>query len=80
MKDSNYKLLRLSGHVLTGLSFLLLLMIAFAIASNLAERMATDDWFVTPIPVHWLIPIVGLALGQLCRAVADIADGRTQPA
>lgn len=70
MESSNYKLLRIVGKVITVLFAVLILIATYAYISTLI----VGGGIVRPIEPIWLLFPIGLAFGQICRAIADIAD------
>jgi hypothetical protein len=66
--NTNYRLLRNTGKFITGFSVFLL---AIIIPTWLYTFV---DGPMQPIELKWGIPVFGLAFGQICRAIADIAD------
>lgn len=68
-QPTNYRLLRVSGRIITVFGLL-----AFA---GVLANWIQDSFIVGPLrPMEpmWVVPLSGIAFGELCRAVADMAD------
>lgn len=72
-KKSNYRLLRFMGKFLTGFNLFFVGIIVFAWLYAVFSGQG-----VNPFEPIWALPVFGVAFGEICRAIADIAD-RQQP-
>ncbi len=63
-----YLLLRLTGRFLTVFSLILLLLIVPGYLLSIWQ------FGLQPLEPRWAWPIFGVAAGEICRAVADLAD------
>lgn len=70
IKDSNYPLLRITGILLTGGSVVVCALILF----DWILTMSQNGGILEPFPPKFGIALMGVAVGQISRAVADMAD------
>ena len=70
IKDSNYPLLRITGYLLTGGSLLVCILILW----TWIMTMIQNGGIVEPFPPKFGVALMGVAVGQISRVVADMAD------
>lgn len=72
-QSTNYRLLRFMGKFISVCSLVVLGIVVIGWV-NTAFFGPENVRHAHPVEIAWLIPVFGVAFGEICRAVADIAD------